>query len=138
MVETNQSAGLWPHLTSPLRNFGTRLSEWLSPASDASSDEAAYRISVELPGVSEEDVDLSIDGGVLIVSGEKTTTREDKGDTWFFSERQYGSFRRSFRLPADADDAAVTAHMKDGVLQITVPRRAPDASTGRKIQVKRA
>lgn len=137
MVEPNQNGGLWPQFYAPFRNLGHRIADWLSPASDASSDDQAYRISVELPGVSETDITLTAEAGVLSITGEKTATREDKGDTWYVSERQYGAFRRSFRLPPDADDGKVQAHMKDGVLEITVPRKAPDGG-GRKIEVKRA
>ncbi|MGP6088521.1 Hsp20/alpha crystallin family protein [Antarctobacter jejuensis] len=136
MVETNQT-GLWPNLYAPFRNLQSRVADWLSPASDASSDEAAYRIRVELPGVPEEAIDLSVDQGVLTVSGEKNETREEKGDTWYFSEREWGSFRRSFRLPGDADADRAEAHVKDGVLEITVPRRSPDSAGGKKIAVKK-
>ncbi len=136
MVETNQP-GLWPNLYAPLRGLGTRLSEWLSPASDASSDDAAYRITMELPGVSEDAIDLTVDQGMLTVSGEKSESREDKGDTWYFSERQFGSFRRSFRLPGDADADKAEAHVKDGVLEVTVPRKKPDSGESRKIEVKK-
>ncbi|APX23456.1 MAG: Hsp20/alpha crystallin family protein [Rhodobacteraceae bacterium] len=137
MVETTQT-GLWPHLYAPLKGLSTKISDWLSPASDASSDDGAYRISVELPGVPEEAVELRVDDGVLSVTGEKTATREDRGETWYFSEREYGAFRRSFRLPGDADADRAEAHMKDGVLEITVPRRAPEESRGRRIAVKKA
>ncbi|SHH24828.1 Hsp20/alpha crystallin family protein [Marivita hallyeonensis] len=137
MVETNQASGFWPSLYSPLRGMGTRIAEWLSPASDASSDEDAYRISIELPGVSEKDINVTAESGMLVVSGEKTSEREDKGDTWYFSERQYGSFRRSFRLPADADEAAISAQVKDGVLDIAVPRKKPEASSATSIPVKK-
>ena len=137
MVETTQT-GLWPHLYAPLKGLSTKISDWLSPASDASSDDGAYRISVELPGVPEEAVELLVDDGVLSVTGEKTATREDRGETWYFSEREYGAFRRSFRLPGDADADRAEAHMKDGVLEITVPRRAPEESRGRRIAVKKA
>ncbi|EPX75764.1 Hsp20/alpha crystallin family protein [Salipiger mucosus] len=136
MVETNQG-GLWPNLYAPLKGFGTRVSDWLSPASDASSDDKAYRIAVELPGVSEDDIELNVEDGMLSVSGEKSETREDKGETWYFSEREYGSFRRSFRLPGDADADKAEAHVKDGVLEITVPRKPPESSGGRKIAVKK-
>lgn len=138
MVETNQPGGLWPQLYTPLRNFGTRVAEWLSPASDASSDEEAYRISIELPGVSEDDIEVTCEAGVLVISGEKSSSREDKGDTWYFSERQYGSFRRSFRLPQDADEAKIEAHMKDGVLEITVAKAKPASGQSKKIAVKKA
>jgi HSP20 family protein len=75
---------------------------------------------------------------MLTVRGEKRTHEERKGDTWFFSERQYGAFRRSFRLPEDAETQGVSAHMKDGVLHISIPRReaSPKASV-RKIDITR-
>ena len=137
MVESNQSGGYWPQLYEPFRSLGSKLSQLLSPASEASSDEYLYRISIELPGVSEEDVHLSAIKDVLSVSGEKSETREDKGETWFFSERQYGSFRRTFRLPADAVGDKAEAHMKDGVLEITVPRQRIEERQGKKIEVKK-
>lgn len=138
MVETNQTSGFWPSLYAPLRGVGSRIADWLSPASDASSDEDTYRISMELPGVSESDINVTAEAGMLVVSGEKSSEREDKGDTWYFSERQYGSFRRSFRLPVDADDGGVVAHMKDGVLEISVPRKKPGAGTAKSIPVRKA
>ncbi len=138
MVETNQTSGFWPSLYAPLRGVGSRIADWLSPASDASSDEDTYRISMELPGVSESDINVTAEAGMLVVSGEKSSEREDKGDTWYFSERQYGSFRRSFRLPVDADDEGVVAHMKDGVLEISVPRKKPGAGTAKSIPVRKA
>ena len=136
MVESSQT-GLWPNLYAPLRGLGTRLSEWLTPASDASSDDAAYRITMELPGVPEDAIELTVDQGMLTVSGEKSESREDKGDTWYFSERQFGAFRRSFRLPGDADAPRAEAHVKDGVLEITVPRKAPDTGEARRIEVRK-
>jgi HSP20 family protein len=138
MVETTQQNALWPNLYAPFRHLGSRLSEWLSPASDASSDKDAYRISMELPGVPEDGIELSVDGGVLTVRGEKTAEREEKGETWFFSEREYGAFRRSFRLPPDSDQDKVEAHLKDGVLTVVVPRRSAPDTGGRTISVKKA
>lgn len=137
MVEANQSGGLWPQLYEPFRTFGSKLSEWLSPASEASSDETAYRISMELPGVSEGDIHLSATKDTLTVSGEKTESREDKGETWYFSERQYGAFRRSFRLPPDALADKAEAHIKDGVLEVSVPRQPPEARQGKRIEVRK-
>ena len=135
MVESTRSSGLWPQLYEPFRTFGSRVADWLAPASDASSNDDAYRISVELPGVSEEDIHLSVEGGVVTVSGEKTETREEKGETWYFSERQYGSFSRSFRLPADADESDVRADMKNGVLTVVVPKTKAAAKADRKIKI---
>ena len=127
MVEKTEHAGLWPSLYDPFRALGTRVADWLSPAAEASAGDDAYTINMELPGVDEKDVDLSVEDGVVTVRGEKKTSTEKNGDTWFFSERQYGAFRRSFRLPADADEKAVTAEIKDGVLKITAPKSAPNS-----------
>ncbi len=125
MIEKAMGAGFWPSITEPLRAFGARMADWLAPAAEASEAEAAYRIAVELPGVAEEDIHVSCEEGVLTVKGEKKSAREEKGETWYFSERQFGAFSRSFRLPGDANAAGITAAMKDGVLTVTVPRKAP-------------
>jgi HSP20 family protein len=142
MVEKSQLPGLWQAfqdpfrlLADPFRALGTRLAEWLAPAAEATSDEGAYRIAIELPGVAEKDIELTVDEGVVTVKGEKKSEREEQGDTWYFSERQYGAFSRSFRLPSDADAGAVKADLKDGVLTITVPRRAPAQPKARKVEI---
>ena len=137
MVESNQSSGLWPQLYEPFRSFGSKLSEWFSPASEASSDENAFRISVELPGVSEEDISLSATDDTLSITGKKSESREEKGDTWYFSERQFGSFRRTFRLPPDAEGEKSEAHMKNGVLEVTIPRKKAADRQGKTIQINR-
>lgn len=137
MVEKTQGTGAWPQLFFPFLNFGTRLAEWLSPASDASADKEAYKITMELPGVAEDDIHLSMQSGVLSVKGEKKTSREEKGEDWFFSERQYGSFARTFRLPADADEGKVKADLKDGVLTITVAKVTKAEASSKRIPVGR-
>jgi len=130
MIEKSQTSGFWPSLYEPLRNVGTKLAEWVAPASEASADDGAYHIAIELPGVEEKDIDLSVHDGMVIVKGEKKTSREEKGETWFFSERQYGAFSRSFRLPPDADADRVDADLKDGVLQVTVGKRKDTSQDG--------
>jgi len=138
MVEKSVSSGLWPQMFQPLRNVGTRVADWLAPASEASMNGDTYRIAVELPGVEEKDIDLTVDNGMVTVKGEKRTSREEKGDTWYFSEREYGSFSRSFRLPSDADENAVKADLKDGVLTIAVPKQKPAKGAGsKKVQISK-
>ena len=137
MVEKSNMAGLWPSIYEPVRNFGARMAEWLAPASDATSNEDAYRISVELPGVAEKDIEVSVHEGVVTVKGEKSDSREESGDTWYFSERQYGAFSRSFRLPADADAEKISADLKDGVLTLSVPKKGPDGSEAKKVKITR-
>lgn len=137
MVEKSHTSGFWPSLYEPLRSAGARLADWIAPASEASSGEDAYRIALELPGVAEDDIHLTVDDGTVSVTGEKRTTREEKGETWYFSERQFGSFSRSFRLPPDADEAGVRADLQDGVLTVTVPRRAQETPKSRRVPISR-
>ena len=138
MVEKSHNAGFWNEFYEPFRSLGLKVADWFSPAADASTDETAYRISMELPGVAEGDIELTVEDGVLTVKGQKTSERAESGDTWFFSERQYGAFQRSFRLPADADAEAIAADLKDGVLTITTPRRQKTEEKGRRIAVNKS
>lgn len=138
MVEKSHTSGLWPTFYEPFRHLGTRMADWLSPASDAKSDETAYRITMELPGVEEKDIDISVHEGVVTVKGEKSAEKEEKGDTWFFSERQYGAFSRTFRLPADADGDKIAADLKDGVLTLSVPKASPKVAEAKKVKITKA
>lgn len=136
MVEKSHTSGFWPSLYEPFRSMGSRLADWVAPPSEASAGDGGYRIAIELPGVAEKDVEVTVDDGVVTVTGEKSASREEKGETWYFSERQYGAFSRSFRLPPDADAGAVKADLRDGVLTLTVGRKAPkDAATSRKVPI---
>lgn len=130
MVEKFHATGFWPSLYDPFRGLGERVADWFAPASEAAVGDDGYRIKVELPGVEEKDISVSLDDGVVTVKGEKTSEREEKGETWYFSERQYGSFSRSFRLPPDADAAKVGADLKDGVLTVTVGKKTESAAAG--------
>jgi len=137
MVEKSHTSGFWPSLSEPFRSIGQQVADWFAPASEASVDENGYRIVLELPGVEDKDIDVAVDDGVVTIKGEKKTSREEKGETWYFSERQYGSFSRSFRLPPDADAAKVAADLKDGVLTIAVPKSAPETPTATKVAIKK-
>lgn len=137
MVEKTQT-GLWPSLYDPFRTWGQKLTEFLSPASDAKLADDHYVITLELPGVDEKDMELTVRDGVVTVQGEKKTEREEKGDTWYFSERQYGSFSRSFRLPPDADETGLEAGLKDGVLTVTVPKSEPGSKGATKVEIKKS
>ncbi len=132
MVEKTQTSGFWPSLYEPLRQVGARLAEWVAPASEASMQGDAYRIAIELPGVKEEDIDLTVNDDVLTVKGTKKSDIEEHEGTWFFSERQYGAFSRSFRLPPDADGDTAKADLKDGVLSVTIAKKKNTSAEGAK------
>jgi HSP20 family protein len=138
MVETNQTAGFWPSIYAPLRSAGQRVAHWFSPASEALATQDAYRISLELPGIDEDEIEIIHSGSSLTVRGEKKSSREESGDNWYFCEREYGTFSRTFRLPADADADRITADLKNGVLTLVVPQRAQQEAQGRTIKITKA
>jgi HSP20 family protein len=114
MVESTHKSGLFPSLMDPLRSMSAG-GGLVRTGLGGGGERAEYRIALELPGVAEADIEITVHDGVVGVSGKKMSEREEKGDTYFFSERSYGSFSRSFRLPPDADADAVSAGLKDGV-----------------------
>lgn len=137
MVEKSHTAGWWPDLYEPLRNIGQRVADWFAPRSDASALEDYYEINVELPGVKTEDVDVSIEDNSLVVRGEKRFEHEETGRTYFFSEREYGAFQRTFRLPPDVDSDKIDAEFRDGILRLKIAKRASSQVAGRKIDVRK-
>ena len=142
MVEKAHTAagteiGWWPSVAAPLRNVGHKLADFFALHSEASQAEDIYEISVELPGVKSEDVDVSVHDHLLTVKGEKRSSREETGRHFFFSERQYGAFMRSFRLPADVDEKAIEADFDNGVLTLRAPKTG-NADEARRIEVKSA
>lgn len=93
------------------------------PAVDVSEGEKAYRVTVELPGTSKDDVKVELSEGMLTIRGEKKSEREQKKEHARYVERVYGSFSRSFSLPKDADPNRIEAGFKDGVLTLTIEKR---------------
>lgn len=89
-----------------------------SPLVDISEDDREYTIRAELPGLRREDVKVTVENGVLSISGERKYEKEDKNRKYHRVERAYGNFVRNFSIPDDADPAKVSAEFKDGVLNV--------------------
>lgn len=106
------------------------------PAVDLVEKEHEYRISAELPGLDEKNVEVKVAGGVLTISGEKRDEREEKDEYYSFSERRYGAFKRAFRLPEDVDTDKITARFGKGVLTITLPKSEAAKAAEKKIDIK--
>ena len=138
MVEKSHTAGWLPQFYDPIHKFGQKLADWFAPRSDASSLQDYYEINVELPGVSVENVDVSVHDNSLVVKGEKQYLREESGRTYFFTEREYGAFQRTFRLPLDADSASIDAKFTDGVLCIKIAKEKPAKAKEKKVKVRKA
>lgn len=108
----------------------------MAPKMDIAETEKGYHLSLELPGVAEKDVDVSLQEGVLSVRGEKKNEEKTEGKNWHRVERSYGSFQRSITLPEGIDEEGVSATFKNGVLEIDVLKSEKKKDKSRKIQVK--
>jgi len=107
--------------------------EW-HPSFDISETDEHVHVKADLPGIEVKDLDITIENNVLTVRGEKKQEKEDKSECYHCVERYYGSFSRSFALPATMNADAIEAVYKDGVLQLTIPKS--EASKRKKIEVK--
>jgi HSP20 family protein len=96
------------------------LVEWV-PVVDVMETDEEFQISAELPGVEKKDVKLSVENGVLLISGRREQ-EEEKGKRYHKIERAYGSFARSFTMPDVVDEQKVTAEFKNGVLTVRLPK----------------
>ena len=97
------------------------LTEWM-PSVDIAEDDKEYTIKAELPGVSKEDVKVTVEGGVLSITGERKTEKEEKEKKYHRIERSYGSFFRSFTLPEGTSTEKIGAEFKDGILKLHLPK----------------
>jgi HSP20 family protein len=102
---------------------------------NVSETENEIRITAELPGVTEQDIDVSLDDDVLTIRGEKRFERTDDKENFHFVERSYGTFQRSLRLPYPVDPDQVQARFENGVLTVTVPKTGRQERS-RRIQVQ--
>jgi HSP20 family protein len=108
----------------------------IAPAIDLDENDKEMVVSAELPGVTDKDIEVSLAGDVLTIKGEKKTEMEEKKGGSFYTERRYGSFARSLRLPFEVKDEQVVAKFKDGILTIRLPKPAEMQSQVRRIDVK--
>jgi HSP20 family protein len=101
-----------------------------TPRVDVKEEESHLVLNAELPGVSEKDVSVTIEGDTLTIAGVKESERQERDDPhgWHVSERVWGSFRRSFALPFEPDHGQVDAHMANGVLTVRLPKPADGKS----------
>jgi HSP20 family protein len=104
-----------------------------APALDISEGTDAYRVTVELPGVKLDDLEITVEDGLLTIQGERHFASESSEEQYHRLERSSGAFRRSITLPAQVEADAVEASMEDGVLRILVPKA--DEAKAKRIQV---
>jgi HSP20 family protein len=109
------------------------VAEW-APLVDISEDDNEYLIKADLPEVKKEEIKITVENGVLVLSGERKLEKEEKGRKYHRIERAYGSFGRSFSLPDNADAEKVNAEFNDGVLKLHIAKS--EAARPKQIEVK--
>jgi HSP20 family protein len=132
--------GFWRHplarRTQPAAGNGAGIA--LSPVIEVVARNGGYAITAELPGLGPEDVEIRVSDGMLTIRGEKTEETHDEQASYLMSERHYGAFQRSLRLPAGTDPDKITAELAHGVLTLTLPKTAEAIQKERKIEIKTA
>ena len=113
-------------------NGGPALRRWI-PAMDVTETDEQYVLRADLPGLSEDDVNVELDDNVLTISGERKSEHEQRNEGFYRVERASGSFRRSLTLPEGVDADAIQASFDSGVLEVRIPK--PEQTKPRKVQI---
>lgn len=106
-----------------------------TPAIDVSEGPDAYKLTAELPGMTEKEIDIALTDGTLILTGQKQRDKEQKDKNYCLSEREYGSFKRGFMRPDGIDLDRISADFAKGVLTIMLPKIPEAKGASRKIEV---
>ncbi|NLH47332.1 MAG: Hsp20/alpha crystallin family protein [Myxococcales bacterium] len=114
-------------------NDDNLIGQW-SPAVDIFEDTENYLVSVALPGLSQKEIKVNIENNMLTISGERKLDKEDKRENYARIEQFYGTFTRSFSLPNTIAADKVEAHMENGILKVTLPKR--EETKPKQIEVK--
>ena len=116
---------------SPLSSSG-----FLKPQVDVGATDKEYSITVEVPGINEKDVNIEVANNTMTIRGEKKQEKEEKDKNYYRVERSYGSFQRVLSLPEDADQEAIKATFKNGILTIKMGRKALPKPDVKQIEIK--
>jgi HSP20 family protein len=116
-------------------NDERRVYAW-APAADVSETDAEYLIKAELPEVRKDDLNITVQDGVLTLAGERKEENREENEKVHRVERFHGSFSRRFTLPDDADEQSIRAESKDGVLVIHIPKQKVAQPQSRQIEVQ--
>lgn len=118
--------------------FRRELTAGNAPAVDIFEKDNAYEVTADVPGFDDKSIEVHVLNGSLWIKGERKSEREEKQKGYYLSEREFGSFRRCFRLPDGIDTDKIAASLKKGVLTVTLPKTAEAEKAAKKIEVKEA
>ena len=117
--------------------FGERAGEGrLVPRVDVSETDEEVQVTVDLPGLEEKDIEVTLSNGVLSIKGEKKAEKEEKKKEYHRIERSYGMYQRSISLPSEVDEGKVDAKFAKGVLTVTLPKSEKAKARTKKIEVR--
>lgn len=134
----------WPDLRLDwLRKAATPSAAWpefgvAMPPIDLVERNGGYELQAELPGLSEDQIEVKLSNGMVTIKGEKSSERIEDDDDYHLRERSFGSFQRSFRVPTGVDPDKIAARFDKGVLRVTLPKTEAAIKNERKIKVKAA
>ncbi len=111
----------WPLLPAVWRRIPTMEMGW-APAIDVFEKEDKFVVKAELPGMKEEDIDISVVGNTLTIKGERKAESEVEEDNYYYCERSYGSFPRSIDVPSNVNAQKIEANYEDGILEVSLPK----------------
>lgn len=138
-----------PTLSNKRTSTPSRFSDWMdeffeeafdltsgsfTPGLNVYETDDAFELTLELPGMSKEDIDISMENNMLTISGERKATREEDGRTHHRVESRFGTFSRSLPLPNNVNEEEIEATYENGVLAVNIPKS--EKTTGKKIKVK--
>jgi HSP20 family protein len=141
-------------VVSPLttwRNFGEEMEKWFrfplmrdrkewserfEPDIDVKEESDRFIVKADIPGLKKEDIEISVQGCLLTLKGERKEEKEEKAKDYFYAERLFGSFSRTMELSAEVKEEEVKAAYKDGVLEITLPKSEKGRSKQVKVEIK--
>jgi HSP20 family protein len=131
----NRFLGEFPNRMGNGETHSLAVADW-SPEVDISQDDHGYLLKADLPEMKKEDVRVTVEDGILCVSGERKSEKEDQKRKFHRIERSFGNFRRSFTLPENAIGSKVTADFRDGVLKVHLPTTATAKSKAIEVKVQ--
>jgi len=122
----------WP---APSKAWANLPAGVVNPAIDVTENDNEITLTAELPGLAEEDVDLTVREGMITLKGEKKHERDEEKDNVHVTERSYGSFQRSMPVPDRVDADQISAKFDKGVLKVVMPKKAEAKASARKIDI---
>ena len=138
----NSNWNIWREFDEMMRNFGRDFDveasapgKLFSPQAELKENEKGYLVSFDVPGMKEDDIKIEFHDSILRIHGERKNEHKDEKDGMFRTEKYYGHFERTFRIPETEDEANVGAHYENGVLQVFLPKTP--AKESKKIEIKK-